>query len=78
MPKLMNLPAMLLTAGATPVSVESFQSVIDALTAQISVSTIVGVLAAVVGLCIGFVFMHWGVRKAKGAILSAAFKGRLR
>lgn len=63
--------------GATIVTSADWQSVIDAITAQISVSSIVGVLASVVGVGIGLVFLWWGVRKAISALMGAFRKGRL-
>lgn len=66
---------MFLTGTGT-VTVADFQSVIDALTAQISVSSVVGVLSATVGICIGLVFMWWGVRKALRALMSAFKRGK--
>ena len=67
------------TAGAegnTTVSVSDFQSVITALTGQISVSTIVAVIAAVVGVTVGIAFMWWGARYASRKIMSALKKGK--
>lgn len=52
----------------------SFSSVISAITGQISVATVVEVLAYAAGLAIGFVFMWWGVRKAL-KVLMKAFRG---
>jgi len=46
-------------------------------TSQISVSTIIEVLAYAAGLAIGMVFVWWGVRKAAGVIMSAFRKGKL-
>lgn len=61
----------------TSVSFTDFSSVITALSNQISVETIVAVLASLVGAVIGIVFMWWGVRKIAGAIMSAFRKGKL-
>ncbi len=58
-----------------PVSSADFKPVLDALTGQISITTVVGIIAAVVTAGIGFVFLWWGVRKVFGAIMKA-FKGR--
>lgn len=69
------MPTMLLEG--TVVSASDFQSVIDALTAQISVSTVVGVLAVTVTACVGLAFMWWGVRKVTGGIMSAFRKGKV-
>ncbi len=49
-----------------------------ALQAQLSVSTIVEILAYVAGISIGMVFVWWGVRKATRALMGAFKKGKLR
>ena len=64
-------------ADVTTVTPSDYQAVIDAITGQISVSTVVGVLGSVVAAGIGLVFMWWGVRKTSGAIMSAFRKGKL-
>lgn len=66
----------LLAAEGTTVSVTDFQSIISALTGQISVSTIVAVIAAVVGITVGIAFMWWGARYASRKIMSALKKGK--
>lgn len=68
--------SILLTASPA-VSASDWSSVIDAMTSQISVSTIVGVLATLVTAGIGLVFMWWGIRKAIGSLMSAFKKGRM-
>lgn len=62
-------------AETTVVTAADWQTVIDALTAQISVSTVVGVLAVAVTACVGLVFMWWGVRKVAQVIMSAFRNG---
>lgn len=76
MPKFINLPAILLTAD--PVSADDWASVITAMTGQISVQTVVGVIATVVGAGIGLVFMWWGVRKASRSLMAAFRSGKLK
>ena len=44
---------------------------IDAITAQISVSQVVGVLAAAAAIAITFVFMWWGVRKVTKMVMGS-------
>lgn len=61
----------------TVVDPTAWQSVIDALTAQISVTTLMTVIAAVVTAGIGLVFAWWGVRKVTRGIMSAFKKGKL-
>lgn len=68
--------AILLTAG-TAISSSDFQSVLTNLQSQISVSTIVEVLAVTVTACVGLVFMWWGVRKVVSALMSAFKKGKI-
>lgn len=69
---------MLTGSGSTAITSSAFQSVISAVTAQISVTTVVEVLAYAVPLCIGLVFMWWGVRKVTRMIMGAFRKGKLR
>lgn len=67
-----------LAAGeGTVVTSADWASVISALTAQISVSTVVGVLATIVSAGVGLVFMWWGVRKALRSLMSAFRRGRM-
>lgn len=72
-----NILVALESGSATAVSASDWASVISAMTAQISVSTIVGVMATVVAACIGIVFMWWGVRKAVRALMAAFRKGKI-
>ena len=66
--------------GGTPAVVgpTDWASVITALTAQISVSTIIGALATFVTAGIGLVFMWWGVRKGLRSLMSAFRSGKMR
>lgn len=76
-PYIFLVPGMPLAAeGATTVGVSDFQSIINALTGQISVSTIVAVIAAVVGITVGIAFMWWGARYASRKIMAALKKGK--
>ena len=61
----------------TAISSSAWDSVISALTAQISVATVVEVLATVAAACVGLAFMWWGVRKATRALMSAFKKGKV-
>ena len=67
----------LASSTATAVTASDWESVISAMTGQVSVATIVGVLATVVAACIGIVFMWWGVRKAVRALMAAFRKGKI-
>lgn len=62
---------------STAISSSNFMSVLNAATSQISVSTVVEVLAVGVGAAVGFVFMWWGVRKLIKVLMSAFRKGKL-
>lgn len=64
-------------AETTPVGPEVFTPVVDAITAQITPTTVVGIVAAVIGASIGLVFMWWAVRKVARAIMGAFRKGKL-
>lgn len=66
-----------LTGTATAITSSDFTSVLDALKAQISVGTIVEVLAVVAGACVGLAFMWWGVRKLITALMGAFKKGKV-
>lgn len=63
--------------AGTTVTAADWASVITALTNQVSVSTIVAVLATTVAAGIGLVFMWWGLRKAVRTIMAAFRKGKL-
>lgn len=60
------------------VTANDWASVISAMTSQISVSTVVGVLATLVTAGIGLVFLWWGVRKAVGSLMGSFRSGRIR
>lgn len=60
------------------VTASDWASVISAMTAQISVSSVVGVLATLVTAGIGLVFLWWGVRKAVGSLMGSFRSGRIR
>ena len=62
---------------ASIISTTDFQSVITALQNQISVSTVVSVLAVAAGAAVGLAFMWWGVRKLTRVLMSAFKKGKV-
>lgn len=63
--------------GASVITSADWASVMTALTNQISVSTVVSVLAVVAGACVGLVFMWWGLRKATSALMDAFRNGKI-
>ena len=60
----------------TTVSTSDFMSVITELQSQISISTVVSVIAAGAGIAAGFAFMWWGVRKLIRVLMKAFKSGR--
>ena len=72
-----NMLVALESGSASAVTAADWASVISAMTAQISVATIVGVMATIVAACIGIVFMWWSVRKAVRALMAAFRKGKI-
>jgi len=75
------LPELIPLADPAPagvVTASDWASVISAMTSQISVSTVVGVLATLVTAGIGLVFLWWGVRKAVGSLMGSFRSGRIR
>lgn len=52
-------------------------SVLTAITNQIQMTSILGVIAGAIGASIGLVFMWWGVRKLIRVVMSAFRKGRV-
>lgn len=65
------------TSSFTAITFADFKSVIDAITAQVSVSSVVGVLAAAAAIAITFVFMWWGVRKVTKMVMGSARSGKI-
>ncbi len=75
------VPELIPLADPAPsgvVTASDWASVITAMTSQISVSTVVGVLATLVTAGIGLVFLWWGVRKAVGSLMGSFRSGRIR
>lgn len=65
-------------AETTPITYTDFEPVISAMQGQISVTTVVQILAAAIGVCIGLVFMWWGARKVTGMLMAAFKKGKIK
>ena len=68
------MPSVLTT---TAISSTDFQSVLQALQGQISVATVVEVLAIAAGAAVGLAFMWWGVRKLARVLMAAFKKGKV-
>lgn len=71
------MPFVLLADAPTVVTASDWTSVISALTAQLSVTTVVSVMATIAASTVGFGFLYWGVRKAVRALMGAFKKGRV-
>lgn len=64
-------------AESSAIGWSDLSSVLSAITGQISVTTVIAVVAGAIGAAIGLVFMWWGVRKLIRVIMGAFRKGRL-
>lgn len=62
---------------ASNVTPTDWAPIITAMTGQISVSTVVAVIASAIGAGIGLLFMWWGGRKAVRTLMSAFRKGKV-
>ena len=70
-------PAFAAEPTSGVVTAVDWSSVLTSLTNQISVSTVVGVLATTVTAGVGLVFMWWGLRKLVRTVMAAFRKGRM-
>ena len=66
-----------MTGTSTAIGSSAFAEVITALQAQISVATIVEVLAYAATAVVAMVFLWWGVRKVTQMVMSAFRNGRI-
>lgn len=69
-------PALASEASAA-VSSKDWAPIITAMTNQISVKTVVEVIATAIGAGMGLVFMWWGGRKAVKTLMAAFRKGKV-
>ena len=70
------MPTLFLTAGSA-VTASDWAPIIEAVTSQISVSTVASVLATLATAGVGFAFFWWGARKALRALMAAFKKGKI-
>ena len=68
---------MTFLTGSNNVTSADFKSVLDAITQQINVQTIVEVLVVGVGAAVGLVFMWWGVRWLIQQLMKSARNGKM-
>ena len=59
-----------------PVGYSDISQILTTVTNQFSVSNIVAMIAGILGVTVGFIFLWWGVRKGFRAIVGAATKGK--
>lgn len=64
------------SAGGT-FSTTELSTIIATITGSINVTSIVGMIAAMITACIGIVFMWWAIRKGIRVIMSAVRKGNV-
>lgn len=62
-------------AEATPIDSTTIMGILDAVTTQFSVTNIVGMIAGILGVTVGFIFLWWGIRKGFRAIVGATTSG---
>ena len=58
-------------------STTELSTIINTITGSINVTSIVGMIAAMITACIGIVFMWWAIRKGIRVIMSAVRKGKV-
>lgn len=79
--KFLNLPLLLLTAdgaagAAETVTTSTIMDILTAITSTFSISQIVAMIAGLLGVSMGFVFLWWGVRKGSKMIFKAVKSGK--
>lgn len=62
---------------SSAIGYSDFSSIITALSGQISVSTIVTVIAAIIGITVGIGFMWWGARYGTRKLMGALKGGKV-
>lgn len=59
------------------VGFNDFSQVYGSLAEQINVSVVVAIIVFIIGICVGLVFLWWGIRKVVRAIMAAFKKGKI-
>lgn len=67
----------MLLAEGTALDASNVQTIIGDITSQISVSSVVSVIGAVLGVTVGFGFLWWGARYGIRKLMGAIKKGRV-
>lgn len=74
----MSVPVFASSGSDTTASFDTLvKPIFDEITAQLSITNIVAMIAAVIGAGIGFVFLWWAVRKGISVLMSAVRKGKV-
>lgn len=68
---------VVLADTGTTVGWSDVSSIISAITSQISVTSVVGVIAGALGISVGLAFMWWVARKGVRTLMSAFRKGKV-
>lgn len=68
---------ILLATSSNTIGYQDFSSIITALSGQISVSTIVGVIAAIIGITVAIGFAWWGARYGTRKLMGALKGGKV-
>ena len=78
---LLMVPAFAFAETTAPAggnfSTVELSTIINTITGSINVTSIVGMIAAMIAACIGIVFMWWAIRKGISVIMSAVRKGKV-
>lgn len=64
--------------ATTAVTSDQIIGVLAGLLEQFSVANIIALIAGIIGFCVVFVFLWWGVRKGFKAAMTAITKGRFK
>lgn len=66
-----------ITSAGGSFTTTELSTIISTITGSINVTSIVGMIAAMITACIGIVFMWWAIRKGIRVIMSAVRKGKV-
>lgn len=67
----------LFSSGGDSVSVSTITEIMNSVTNQFSIANIVAFIAGIIAICIPFVFLWWGARKAYSSIIGATQGGSM-
>ncbi len=68
---------VVLADTGTTVGWSDVSSIMSAITSQISVTSVVGVIAGALGISVGLAFVWWVARKGVRTLMSAFRKGKV-